>query len=1647
MAELQLGIRISADGKSATAEIQNVDKSLKQVDQSAKQTSQSLSAAETASRLLGGAFAAMGVAEVAKELFNTAREVDRLNSMMAAASGSARAAGANMAYVKDLSNTLGLDVKVAADSFAKLTAASKGTALQGQNTRDIFGAVSKATAALGLSADESAGALTAISQMMSKGKVSAEELRGQLGERLPGAFKLMADSMGVSTAALDEMLQKGEVIAADVLPKFAKALDDTYSNARFDGINQQINRLNNTWFEFKQNFVDTSGFATAVKTLNDLLGKLSFDVKASFGNGQDGYKAALEKRIAEQKRVVEQMIGGQSMLGPFGQAAFPNSDIAERQKSIAEMEKALASLNQDLSKSISEGVAEATKSGIENAKPPTTQDVMSMIAASAKKYNVNEAFALAVAKVESNFNQGAVSPKGAIGVGQLMPDTAARFGVDAKNIEQNIDGMVRYLKFLSGKFHNDLRLAAAAYNAGEGTVQKVGNAVPNNKETRNYVDKVGKEYEAFLAKYPGGLPFSDTESQKREADAAAQVFKDSIEKMIADAENAGKLSTSRHKTEIAQIEMERKASAQAIQEKIAGTTVWAEKLALAEQGRLGQIDAIQREADIQRQIIDEEASLLQRSLDAKNQQIAGQEGINQKLAETNRLKREASVIETSLAMLADQRAQVQIDAQDKINAANQQGISIREQQQQQEQMVREEQLRQNAFWDQLMGRMEDYAATWKEITGQQASGFNRLMVQTNKYAKNVEQIGKAYDDMQKANHQRTGEDSMVLSIAEGVAQAEAALNMMAQTLLAVRDGYEKGSKGYNDMTDAAERLMEVQRTLQVVEGVLAVIHQLSSGDVYTAIPRALGVAAMIASMNIETSASAKSTAYVDQTGNNGGVFGDSKAQSDSIAESLKIIENNSSIDLNYSSAMLAALQGIEDALNGVANQIILNVRPDSWGKTGVIASGVDGLSRLGFLGNAIGKAIKAIDPLGSFIGKFIFNETRKIVAYGIQGIPQTLNSVLKKGFEAFKFTDIEKKTKVFMITVSKSLETRTSELDKGVKKQFTLVIKGIADALREGSKAFGISAGQFIGTLGRFVIDIGRLDLAKLTGEEIQKKLNEVFSTLTDQMARRLTKGALKDFQQIGEGYAKTFFRVAEGTNRATGELEQLGMKAINFKDIINKQGDAAAEISRQTIEAQGNLGASSTKFIHELKGSSEEIIAAYQRIKEATQLARAAGITLDVSREMANAAGGLDNFVSSLKDFNDNFLTESERTIGSWQSLAESFTRLGLKMPRTNDDFKKLVKGIDVTSIAGQKLFGQVVALSGAFSDATAALNASLGDVQAAYDRQKDLAKSLRDYVMGLSVSNQALSPEAKYNAAKKQFDDALAKARAGDEVAQGNLQEIAQTFLDASHQYNASTAGYAADLNKVTSGLDSVATSIDGQVSIAEQQVSALDRNSGALMSLADALAAYSGTMSAVNDIITNQNSGTDGSGIGTGVSDIGTVNTQNNYQQARIDASIAYETKLNDLVKDLWAAKAKNKPAIETQIDALMREINTSAIGLYVETKTGLKTKSHKDDAFQVRLRAKGGYTPSGFAIVGEQGPELVRFDRPSQILNARETSKALADDSRTLEFLSGIKQELRALVTTQAAANPQLVEKLTNMEARLSKMERTSRLAPA
>lgn len=192
----------------------------------------------------------LGLSNFVSRLIDVARETNRVTTALRNVSSGMSGFAENQRFLLDMAKKYGLEINALTGNFAKFTAAASISGMAMSEQQKIFESVSRACTAFGMSADDSNGVFLALSQMMSKGKISSEELRLQMGERLPVALQAMAKAAGVSVAGLDKLMKQGKLMSKDVLPKFAEALNEMIPNVDTDNLETSVNRLKNAFTEF-----------------------------------------------------------------------------------------------------------------------------------------------------------------------------------------------------------------------------------------------------------------------------------------------------------------------------------------------------------------------------------------------------------------------------------------------------------------------------------------------------------------------------------------------------------------------------------------------------------------------------------------------------------------------------------------------------------------------------------------------------------------------------------------------------------------------------------------------------------------------------------------------------------------------------------------------------------------------------------------------------------------------------------------------------------------------------------------------------------------------------------------------------------------------------------------------------------------------------------------------------------------------------------------------------------------------------------------------------------------------------------------------------------------------------------------------------
>ncbi|HFM0096276.1 TPA: tape measure protein [Escherichia coli] len=177
--------------------------------------------ASNAIKLSGAFYSVMGALNAYKAIMNAGLKRD--SAQRAAKFILGDKASEAETFIRGLADKTGLNISEGLSSYAKFSAGAQGSVSQEQ-TQELFGNATAMSRLMGLSNDELNGILKAFEQMASKGKIQAEELRGQLGDRMAGAFKLFAEALGMTATELDKAMKDGKILSSDTLPKVAKQM-------------------------------------------------------------------------------------------------------------------------------------------------------------------------------------------------------------------------------------------------------------------------------------------------------------------------------------------------------------------------------------------------------------------------------------------------------------------------------------------------------------------------------------------------------------------------------------------------------------------------------------------------------------------------------------------------------------------------------------------------------------------------------------------------------------------------------------------------------------------------------------------------------------------------------------------------------------------------------------------------------------------------------------------------------------------------------------------------------------------------------------------------------------------------------------------------------------------------------------------------------------------------------------------------------------------------------------------------------------------------------------------------------------------------------------------------------------------------------
>ncbi|WP_152639534.1 tape measure protein [Escherichia coli] len=257
--------------------------------------------ASNAIKLSGAFYSVMGALNAYKAIMNAGLKRD--SAQRAAKFVLGDKASEAETFIRGLADKTGLNISEGLSSYAKFAAGAQGSMSQDE-TQQLFGNATAMSRLMGLSNDELNGILKAFEQMASKGKIQAEELRGQLGDRMAGAFKLFAEALGMTATELDKAMKDGKVLSADTLPKVAKQMGLMIDKAGgwaevAKSTQTALGKLANNWDDtmvkiFSGSQDELNGFLSSMSSLLSEMGMSSSIAGDAIGGLIDMLKAGVD---------------------------------------------------------------------------------------------------------------------------------------------------------------------------------------------------------------------------------------------------------------------------------------------------------------------------------------------------------------------------------------------------------------------------------------------------------------------------------------------------------------------------------------------------------------------------------------------------------------------------------------------------------------------------------------------------------------------------------------------------------------------------------------------------------------------------------------------------------------------------------------------------------------------------------------------------------------------------------------------------------------------------------------------------------------------------------------------------------------------------------------------------------------------------------------------------------------------------------------------------------------------------------------------------------------------------------------------------------------------------------------------------------
>jgi tape measure domain-containing protein len=1324
-------IQVAVDSTSAVTASRN----LTAMEQATGRSERALSSLGSVAKIAGSALAGISIASLARDILKINIEFENMRAQLLSVTGSSVMAAKAMADIQKISRETPQSLQEITKSYMMLK--NFGIEPTIQVMRDLTNITSK----VGGDSDTLSGIIRQLGQAYAKNKLQAEDANSIIERGIP-IYSLLSQVTGKTTSEVLKMMEAGKItrpVIEDLIHAMGSSAVDASAN-KMQTLGGKVDMLGEAWHNFEDVLLNDKASGILGNIVSGMIKSIDY-LTERFGTSVGKQIADLEVSVAAAKKNIPENKNSASY-------AAANESYMQQQIMLDQLKR---------QKQLADAEASTTTEKIKNDKNiQKSQDETIRL----RDLEIKRVKEFGTATQQEN---------------QALKEAKDTYGEVTASMKEQI-----HQKY----FHKDITAAQTKLTKEESAAKKEA-----AKATKDLAE-------------------------------AERYFNEQLNAQVASAENAGKLFAAQQQTKIAALEAERVSISDKATIEYESAKTYEEKSRILNESQSATNLLLSKEKEIRDSLTNQSAETIDAKIAAAQAELDNAGKYNLTLAEQLRLKTEIAGLQTDKAVLAETSTQSDIkaksDAEQKYNDDKLASIKA----------ISDAQTAANTAASAQMDILTANLETAKEAATGLADAFGSvggavggLGVALASYEKSQAAITDGLQnqlfEIQKLNDGKGDQAKADKAIATAnQKQSQLQVKSYGDMTSAAQGFFKKGTAGYNALGVATKvfRAFEMAQSAmsmaKMVADIGTKVGAYVTGILTQTSANAASVGPNVTADGIKataagTEAVAKASAApfpigfatgaamlafmlaigVSMAGGSGGaptmtgaeyeqkqqdkysasikgsVLG-SDQYSKSIVDSLDEIQSNSNADLDYSLGLLRSMEKLNNSMNALVAMTAKQLNID----IGQIQSGIN-----------FGTTKTSNSPLGSndivnflafgLLGGLFTKTTvkKEFAGAGIKFIDQTLGAIVTEGIKGAKtYVDVlvtTTKSSFFGMfkSVKQQIQTQYKALSEDVANSLTYTIVSMYDAISTASRLTGNA--DIIQKLKDTTISLGKVPLGK-DSSKYEEILQATMSNLADSLAELDPR--FKDFQKINEGYYQTLTRVSVGINTAQTKLKAMGINAIEYTKILEKQGDVEAEMVRQSLQLASAF-TDVNDIIGKLPGTADDIIEAFKglnSIKAGLSAIGASGLTL--SQDLINVAGGISKFDSTLTDYIENYLTKTEQSAYKTGLLTDKFTQLGLVLPvmtsnaeESKTSYRKLLDVLkNDTSDTGRAIYATALGMA---SDFASAAEDYAAIVKERTDAIKATISTYEDYRIAIYKKLGEQNPVAKEEALRLEREKSM--------------------------------------------------------------------------------------------------------------------------------------------------------------------------------------------------------------------------------------------------------------------------------------------------